>query len=181
MNKNDFIKGSTRCIDSTAMTALRNIEKEGGNMASRTGEIWDIEMASGDTKEGIIIADHGSICTILLLQEMDNGKGDLVVNCRGEKYTDSRRVQYCTSRKAVQFIRKLTDSELTEIKDKIVKTFGIEPKKVIKEIPAVAAAQNDKAEIKHIPNMELECTKAQLELYKTMYNDLLKLTMKGAV
>ena len=146
-------------------------------MPSRTGEIWDIEKMNGETREGIIVADHGSICTILLLQDEDNGKSDIIVNCRGEKYTDSRRVQYCTSSKTVEFVRKLTDVEFSNVKDKITKTFGIEPQKVIKEIPA--KIENNKTE--PISNMELECTKAQLEVYKTMYNDLLKMTMKGAV
>ena len=171
MNRKDFIKGSTYCFDSTAYQALKNLEKEEKEMENRTGEIWEIEMVNGTTKEAIVVKDHGGCSNILLLADTDNGHCDIEVVCRGTKYSNSQLMQYCFNSRLTGFVRKLTAAEFKKVRDSIAVTLGFqETKEIVKEV------------VKEVPQnpVELEIAKAKLETYKTMYNDLLQMTLKGA-
>ncbi|WP_425756206.1 hypothetical protein ACPW7J_02105 [Ihubacter sp. rT4E-8] len=170
MNRVDFIKGSTHLLDRTAYEALRNIERE-GKLMSRVGEIWECEFSSGTIGEVIILSDHGSICTVIVLQSEDNGYCDIHVNCKGIMHGSSAKLQYSYDKYLTNFIRKLTAEEYVETMNAVAESLGIGQqvieKEVVKEVEVVK-------EIPSGDNIELERTKAQLEVYKGMYEGLLK-------
>ncbi|NCE98426.1 hypothetical protein [Emergencia sp. 1XD21-10] len=170
MNRVDFIKGSTHLLDRTAYEAFRNIEREEKRM-SRAGEIWECEFSNGTIREVIILSDQGSICTVVILQDEDNGYCDIHVNCKGRMHANSAKLQYSYDKYLTNFIRKLTDEEYAEIMALVAESLGISQqvieKEVIKEVEVV----------KEIPcgdNIERERIKAQLEVYKGMNERLLK-------
>lgn len=166
MDRVDFIKGKTHLLDSTAYEAIRNIEREGKRM-SRAGEIWECEFTNGTIGEVLVLSEHGSLNTVIILMEEDNGYCDIHVNCKGRMHASSAKLQYSYEKYLTKFIKKLTDEEFAEIMATIAESLGISQKEVIKEVEVV----------KEIPcndNIELERTKAQLEVYKGMYEKILK-------
>lgn len=166
MNRVDFIKGSTHLLDRTAYEAFRNIEREEKRM-SRAGEIWECEFANGSIGNVIVLSDHGNLNTVITLQDEDNGYCDIHVNCKGRVHANSAKLQYSHEKYLTNFIRKLTDEEFNEIMALVAESLGISQKEVIKEVEVV----------KEIPcndNIELERTKAKLEVYKGMYEKILK-------
>ncbi len=156
-------------MDRTAYEAMRNIEMEEKRM-SRAGEIWECEFSNGTIGEMIVLSDHGSLNTVITLQDEDNGYCDIHVNCKGRMHANSAKLQYSYDKFLTNFIRKLTDEEYAEIMATVAESLGISQqvieKEVVKEVEVV----------KEIPcdNIELERTKAQLEVYKGMYEGLLK-------
>lgn len=163
----ELLRNGSGYVDPTAYAALTEVQK-GENMDNKTGEIWEVTDNKGYVKECIIIADHGSCSTILRLFDEDNGYNDIQVNCRGIKYTDSRKLQYCFDSACTGFIRKLSEQEFETIKTKVAASIGIKAQvvEVVKEVAEEALQIPD--------NLELERTKAQLEVYKGLYEDLLK-------
>ena len=77
-------------------------------------------------------------------------------------HANSAKLQYSYDKFLTNFIRKLTDEEYAEIMATVAESLGISQqvieKEVVKEVEVV----------KEIPcdNIELERTKAQLEVYK---------------
>ena len=168
MIDNELLRNGSGYVDPTAYTALLEVQK-GENMDKRTGEIWEVQYNNGYVKECIVIADHGSCCTILQLRD-DDDKGfcDLEVNCRGIRFADSRKPQYAFDNALVSFVRKLSDQEFDTIKNKVAASLGIKAQvvEVVKEVAAEALQLPE--------NLELAKVQAQLEVYKGLYEDLLK-------
>jgi len=165
----ELLRNGYGYVDPTAYKALLEVQK-GEPMEMRTGEIWEVTSNNGWVKESIILADHGKVCTILQLIDEDNGHTDIQVNCRGIKFTDSRKLQYCFDNACTGFIRKLSEQEFETIMKKVAASLGIKAQvvEVVKEVEIVK-------ETEVLPdNLELERTKAQLEVYKGLYEDLLK-------
>lgn len=175
MERSEFRKGSTRLYDDTAYKALTNIEREESEM-DRTGEIWEIEYASGRLKEAVILSDYDGLCQCIILTDEWNDKCDIELNCRGRRYGCSRMIQYSFDNRVTGYIRTLTDDELDDIQMKVAEGLGIEVQEEHDNSTEVERVAND-------PHTELELAKAnaQLEVYKNMYNDLLQMTLKGAV
>lgn len=179
MDRNLFRRGSTRCFDHTAFEALRNIEKEENKMdkmdkKDKTGELWEIETASGYVREVIVVKDSGESCIILSLTETKGSNCDIDINCKGMKYSSSKRLQYCFSDKFKSFVRKMTKDEYESVMDKVRVSLGIKQTvEVIKEhVPEVIRADE---------SHELAAVKAKLEVYEKLYTELLQKTIRGAV
>ena len=167
MIDNELLRNGSGYVDPTAYAALIEVQK-GEPMEMKTGELWEVKNNKGWVNECIILADYGKLCTILQLVDEDNGFNDIQVNCRGIKYADSRKLQYCFESACTGFIRKLSEQEFDTIMKKVAASLGIKAQvvEVVKEIAAEALQIPD--------NLELERTKAQLEVYKGLYEDLLK-------
>lgn len=176
MDRNLFRQGSTRCFDHTAFKALSNIEREESKMdkKDKTGELWEIETASGYVKEVIVVKDNGESCIILSLTETNGISCDIDINCRGMKYTSSKRLQYCFHDKFLGFIRALKKDEHDSIFAKVCKSLGIEQtEKVVEKVVPQPVVIDEKH--------ELAAAQAKLEVYKELYTELLQKTIRGAV
>lgn len=165
----ELLRNGSGYVDPTAYKALLEVQK-GEPMENRTGELWEVTNNKGYVNECIILADHGKVCTILQLIDEDNGYSDIQVNCRGIKFTDSRKLQYCFDNACTGFIRKLSEQEFEAIMKKVAASLGIKAQvvEVVKEVEIVK-------ETEALPdNLELAKVQAQLEVYKGLYEDLLK-------
>lgn len=180
MDRELFRQGSTHCFDYTAYKALQNIEREERKMEDKTGEIWGFETNSGIMREAIILKDHGQYSTILPLFDTDNSSCDVTVNCRGQKHTNTGKLQYVFDNKLMNYIRTLATEEFGEIMDKVAASLGIQQKEIIKEV-VKEVPKEVKTTVIEDGGEELARAQAQLEVYKTMYNDLLRMTVKGSV
>lgn len=180
MDRELFRQGSTHCFDYTAFRALQNIEREEKKMENKTGEIWGFETNNGIMREAIILKDHGQYSTVLPLFDTDNGSCDVTVNCRGQKFTSTGKMQYVFENRFTLYIRTLTAEEFGEIMDKVAESLGLQRKEVIKEV-VKEVPKEVKTTVIADNSEELARVQAQLEVYKTMYNDLLRMTVKGAV
>ena len=169
MERSEFRKGSTWICDDTAYRALNKIEREEMEM-DRTNEIWEIESAGGKIREAIVLSDYDGMCQVIILTDEWNNHCDIELNCRGRRYGCSRMIQYSFDNRIVGYVRSLTDEEIEDIHTKVAAGLGIELHEEHYE-PVEMIDQ-------HI-ELELATAKAQLEVYKNMYNDLLQMTLKG--
>lgn len=171
MERSEFRKGSTRLYDDTAYRALNKIEREEKEM-DRTGEIWEIESAGGKLKEAVVLSDYDGICQVVILTDEWNNHCDIELNCRGRRYGCSRMIQYSFENRIIGFIRSLTDDEFEDIHTKVAEGLGLE---IHEEHCTPAKVEPIDGDME----LELATAKAQLEVYKNMYNDLLQMTLKG--
>ena len=181
----EFKRNGSGYYDPTAYKAMKNY-MEGEEM--KQGEVWEIQLNNGMTKEAIVIVDHGNFSSILQLTE-NNDFGNIEVNCHGVKYTDPRRLQYAFNNNFTSFIRTLKAEEFDQIMDSIADALGLyvepeklsnQPEKVVEKIVEVPAISDNAADLAAIT---LECTKAQAErdVFKGLYEKLLESVMKGGV
>ncbi len=163
--------------DPTAYIALNNVQK--GEYMNRTGEIWEVN--TGDRYyRAIVVADDGNIATIIKLLDADTDNSDF---CIRSKYGCSRMLMFAFTQNFVQFIRKLTDEEFHEVKSKVAISLGIHTKtveKIVEVKPSEEDIQKLKEAIKKeqpqimASDIELEKTKAQLSVYKSLYESLMQ-------
>lgn len=161
-------------VDPTAYAALMEVQKGERKMDNKTGELWEITTKEGYNKECIIIADRGSYSTVLCLYDEPRRECDIKVNCRGMKYTSGGMPQYAFDSKITEFIRKLSDQEFEEIMDKVADALGMNR---VVEVPILSKLLSQPVAVETEPiytAVELERTKAQLEVYKGLYENLLK-------
>lgn len=167
--------------DPTAYQAINSVKKEEvrlKNMRSRVGEIWECEFPHRtESVPVLIIADDGNVVTFLRLVDEKNDKHDIEVVCRGKMYASSRMIQYTFDQSIVSFERIVSDKDFKEIMDKIAASLGFESK-----VLDHCENKDTNPEPVFIPHaepdifteMELERTKAQLEVYKSLYENLMQ-------
>lgn len=161
--------------DPTAYMALNNVQKgEHMGIENRIGEIWEFKNNNNTRNAntvGLIIADDGNVITFLGLVEEQNSKHNLEIKCRGMMYGSSRMIGYKFVQSLENYVRTVTDEEFEEIMDKVAESLNIESKVVEKEafIPTAAPIAEDV-----FFQMELERTKAQLEVYKGLYENMMQ-------
>lgn len=173
----DFKFNHEKYYDPTAYKALSNVQK--GEMMNlndnRTGEIWDVSTKNGMDYKALVIADNGQVVTFIKLIDEDTTNCDFSIICQGEKYGSSRMIQHTFTQFCETFQRKLKDEEFRDIMDKVAGLLGIESKCELKGTVEefIPLPEPDK-----FTEMELEKTKIQLEVYKGLYDDLIKKVMR---
>lgn len=161
-------------VDPTAYAALLEVQKGERKMDNKTGELWEITTKDGYNKECIIIADRGSYSTVLCLYDEPRRECDIKVNCMGMKYTSGGMLQYAFDRNITEFIRKLSSHEFEDIMDKVADAIGMNRVVEVPVFPQPVAVETEPI----YTDVELERTKAQLEVYKGLYENLLKDVLK---
>ena len=177
MKRQEFRTGSTRLYDDTAYKALNNIESSMATKSIITDELWEVEAGKG-MKEAIILSSDDGFCQIIILTDEWNDRCDIELNCRGTRYGCSRMIQYAFTYRLGNFIRTLRDDEFEEIQKKVAKGLGFgytedDVEAVVESAEHIVPVNDNR--------LELATTKAQLEVYKKLYTDLLQLNLKGAV
>lgn len=151
--------------DPTAYIALNNVQK--GEIMNRTGEIWEVNMGDKYYK-AIVVADDGNIATIIKLVNEDTNNSDFSIR---KNFGCSRMLMFVFTQNMVQFIRKMTDEEFQEVKSKVATSLGIHAQTVEKIVEVEKVVEK---EVGSTSDVELERTKAQLEVYKGLYDNLMK-------
>ena len=173
----DFKFNHEKYYDPTAYKALSNVQK--GEMMNlndnRTGEIWDVSTKNGMDYKALVIADNGQVVTCIKLVDEETNNCDFSIICQGKKYGSSRMIQHTFTQFCETFLRKLKDEEFRDIMDKVAGSLGIESKCELKGTVEefIPLPEPDK-----FTEMELEKTKIQLEVYKGLYDDLIKKVMR---
>ena len=155
--------------DDTAYNAIKNVDAAD---IPRAGEVWYQEMDSGHTFYCIIVATNGNVCTMLRLTYKQREEHDVCVNVGGEKmYTNSCMLQYglVTSMKLME--RVLTDDEWYTVINRVAESLNLECK-TGKTCGITEVRNNTKHNF--VSQSEEVCKiKAQLEVYKELYKELL--------
>ena len=161
--------------DPTAYIALNNVQK--GEYMNRTGEVWEVHTGNLYYK-AVVIADNGDIATIIKLVDEDTNNSDF---CIRNKFGCSRMLMFAFTQNMVQFIRKLTDEEFHEVQSKVAISLGIHTKTVEKIVEVEKPVELVKIVEEHMQEIELIEAKAQLEVYKGLYESLMQQMMgRGA-
>lgn len=173
----DFKFNHEKYYDPTAYKALSNVQK--GEMMNlndnRTGEIWDVNNKNGMDYKALVIADNGQVVTCIKLVDEETNNCDFSIICQGKKYGSSRMIQHTFTQFCETFQRKLKDEEFRDIMDKVARSLGIESMCELKGNTEefILLPEPDK-----FTEMELKKTKIQLEVYKGLYDDLIKKVMR---
>lgn len=145
----------------------------------RDGEIWEIELGNGTRKYTVVVRDHGDYCTVLHLTEDE--KPDMCeVQCRQLMYTDCGKMQYCFNCNFIEFVRKMTDAEYQALMVAIAKRLGIEA--AVKTVEKEKSVEKSVEVVRPDPETEsaLEKAATELEVYKSLYRELLNKCMAKA-
>lgn len=142
---------------------------------NRTGEIWDVSNKNGMDYKALVIADNGQVVTCIKLVDEETNNCDFSIICQGKKYGSSRMIQHTFTQFCETFLRKLKDEEFRDIMDKVAGSLGIESMCELKGNTEefIPLPEPDK-----FTEMELEKTRIQLEVYKGLYDDLIKKVMR---
>lgn len=115
----DLKRNGSGYYDPTAYKAIRKIQNGGvSNMNIRKGEIWEVEHGAIN-KLALVIAYHGSYCSVLILNDEPRESRDIRLNARGMKYTESGMVSYKFCDAFVDFVRTTTDEEFDDVMGKV--------------------------------------------------------------
>lgn len=191
----DLKRNGSGICDPTAYKAIRKIQNGGvTNMNIRKGEIWEVEHVK-DNKMALVIAHHGSYCSVILLNDEPRESRDIRLNARGMKYAESGMVSYKFCDAFVDFVRKTTDEEFEAVREKVAKSLDLsvavndedyfeklltdkneeikalkamceEQTCFIRELQAVNENLKNRGVEKTIDSHEVAVLKAQLEIYK---------------
>ena len=150
----DLKRNGSGYYDPTAYKAIRKFQNGGvSNMNIRKGEIWEVEHGK-DSKLALVIKNHGSYCSVLILNDEPRETRDIRLNARGMKYTESGMVSYKFCDAFVDFIRTTTDEEFDDVREKVAKSLDL----------SVAVSDEDYFEkLLADKNEEIEALKAELE------------------
>ena len=120
---------------------------------NRTGEVWRTRTVTGAEKIVLVVADHGAMAYVIHLAE-EGVHTDIEVNCEGLRYGSSDKMYYVPYRNFEEYLRTVSDEQLTDVKNKLAASIGIEPqiveKEVIREAPAETPGAAVPAEPQHL-------------------------------
>lgn len=158
----------------------KNMERE-----NKTGEVWRTRTVTGTEKIVLVVADHGAMAYVIHLAE-EGVHTDIEVNCEGLRYGSSDKMYYVPYRNFEEYLRTVSDEQLTDVKNKIAAAIGIEPriaeKEVIREVPvetpsAAVPAEPEKvhdvAEVQEL-TIRAERAEALLEEYRELYKNIIE-------
>lgn len=158
MKVDELKKNGSGYNDPTAYKAMKNFENGGvSNMTINKGEIWEVEHGKY-IKSAIVIANHGSYCSVLMLDDDYRESRNIQINAHGIKYTESGFVQYKFNNAFVSFIRVLTDAEFKDVCTKVAKSL---------DLPVAVSDEDYFEKLLTDKNEEIEMLKAELEEAKT--------------
>lgn len=152
---------------------------------NRTGEVWRTRTVTGAEKIVLVVADHGAMAYVIHLAE-EGVHTDIEVNCEGLRYGSSDKMYYVPYRNFEEYLRTVSDEQLTDVKNKLAASIGIEPqiveKEVIREAPAEtpgAAVPAEPEKVRDVAEMQeltirAERAEALLEEYRELYKNVIE-------
>lgn len=191
MYKNaDGYRDETACRAIIAVAREERIKRrklqEDKNMGTenKTGEVWRTRTVTGAEKIVLVVADHGSLAYVIHLAE-EGIHTDIEVNCEGLRYGSSDKMYYVPYRNFEEYLRTVSDEQLTDVKNKIAASIGIEPqiveKEVVREVPVEAPGIAIPAESQKMCDAEVqelmiraERAEALLEEYRELYQKVIE-------
>lgn len=154
--------------------ALKGYKK----MENRAGEIWTMAMnnTSGMERQFLILADHGSFCTGVMLSDIEKDEHDIRVASRSMMYANSGMISYGFTDRLIDYVKTVPDADMDRILHNVADSLGINHTHVF--IPPTDSQPQisftSEGFSATIPDTEeITRLKAQLEIYKDLYNDLL--------
>lgn len=162
----DLQRNGSGYYDPTAYEAMKGYKR----MDNKTGEIWTMALnVSGAERQFLILADHGSFCTGLVLNDVERDEHDVRVASKNMMYTHSGMISYAFSDRFIDYVKTVPEIDMDRILRSVADSLGISDKhSSMKEMFA------EKANIGTVPDSEeITRLKAQLETYKQLYTDLL--------
>lgn len=149
----------------------------------RRGEVWGFRLPNGTQEHiGIIIGYNGNIVTLLRVIDEQNEKHDIEIKYRGLMYGSSRMMQYTFPQNLTSFKKTLNEEEFADILQKIATSLELEQFVNVSN----NVESNDESSVISKPlnvdnvkaimekDAEIVSLKAQVDVYKDMYNNLLK-------
>lgn len=165
--------------DYTAYRAIRNMEKE-KTMVDKIykGDVFTVETnAEGEQMAVVISTDevndtNGSVVAVYLNEKPNQGReAEVTVSARGLRTANCTKIYTLNKSRLTEYVKTLTDSELSGMEDALAYTFGLpcarEEKECAEEpgqVPVQAAG--DTAE-----RIRLE---TERDMYKKLYEDMLE-------
>lgn len=199
---NDIRYNGSGYYDETAFKAMKNINRGGthnmsdNNTTYKIGEIWEMEMMNGITKEVVLLQCFDNYATTLTLTDSEPKQNAMSIKSLSLKYVDCGRLGYCFYDKLTQFVRAVSDDELAKLKENIAKALNLIvtteapvalEKQVESDLALKAAVLDNEATQKKCADLEKQLADSKFEItsmsrekdiYKDLYNQLLEKIMQ---
>lgn len=175
--------------DPTAYKAMKNFEI-GGVTTMKRGEIWKIGFGR-DEKLAVVITVQKTFCNVLVLNEQCKDESDIAIKAIGLKYTNPAMMSYAFKDNFHEFIRLMSDHEITEVIAKINERLDFpvsvtdeayfeellkdknEEIEALKDRIEVLVEQNEEVNHSITERTVIELT-VERDLYKTQYEKMLE-------
>lgn len=172
----NMMRNAEKYYDPTAGAALVNVEK-GERMEYKVGDIISaVRQGSPLEKRLIVLANDGYVLTgcILLAKEMASC---IPVNCGGEMYVNPYRMDHISfGTNDIKLIRVATDEELTAVQKAVRTALGFDYHEGQEE----EEEDSELADLAEAQAKELIEANARADIYKELYENLLKRCLKTA-
>ena len=179
----ELLRNGSGYVDWTAYKVIKNLGKGSSGMEFKKGEIFEYETANGNYRLALIVsADfrcEDRLLNGILLTEEPKGSVNVPITCRGIMYADCGMVSICADSKLGNYIKTITSAEQAEIDEGIAKCLGLESLIVEKEVVKEVIKEVPKEVVKEVATggMELAKAKAEADVYKSLYEQLLAKVM----
>lgn len=191
--ENDLLRNGSGYIDTTAYKAIKNYQKGESKMEFNRGEIFEYELAGrSERKKALVVsADFRSeerYINIIVLIDEPKGQINVPIVCEGMMWADCGMVSFATNDRLGNFIKRATDAEMKQVDEGIIRSLGLEHKLVevekIVEVPVekVVEVPVQIPGARPVPDeLEYAAAKAEANVYKNLYEQLLARMIGGAV
>ena len=177
----DLRKNGSGYTDPTAYKAMKNVLKEENGMEElKRGEIWSIERENY-TRECLIVQPKRGYYMGIMLCDIIPKNADPDDLCeimsRTLMYADTGKLTYVTAVAPKQYVKTIPDDKMDEVMHKIVKALQLPVEREVKKEPSNKASLAPDVVVNAT---ELTAVKAERDVFKGLYTDLLDRIMKGA-
>ena len=180
-----MVRDGSGYVDFTAYQAMKNIEKGQNNMKCKHGDIFEYKLSTGEMKLAVIVSpdwrsDDRYVNVICMTDEL---KGDISVpvsTVHGLMYADCKMVSFADTRRLDSFVQSVKEAEMQKIDEGIAECLGIEPQVIEKEVVKEVIKEVPKEVVKEVATtdrVELAKAKAEADVYKSLYEQLLAKVM----
>lgn len=161
-------------LDMTAYLAIK--KSEGKKMELFAGDIVEVDVKGGkEIREFLILAVHERTSSVLMLTDYDDMP--MAVHSRTTKYTNPNMVQYIFNNAVVEYVKSISQPELTEIMKKVGHALNIPIAKSEAEAePKVIEQKVVEKEIVKAPD-DYQQALIERDIYKNLYYEMLKKVM----
>ena len=93
----------------------KNKSMEGAKEMVKSGEIWQMVKANGETQEAYIVKAFENTSVILTLSEDIRNPGEIQIQSRAQMWADPRRIRFTYNSNFADFVKKVPEDEAERI------------------------------------------------------------------
>lgn len=185
----ELLYNASGAKDETAYKAIINVmkgSKDMGVMGVKEGEVWEVESGVSN-KRVVVLRCFEDYAATIMLQDYEPKENSVKVIAHGIMYADTGRLGYVFYDKFVSYGRTLTEEEVKDLQEGVVKALSlgdVTSKPQIEEIeesllmPFPGYLEDGITEAMAAAREDLAAARKEAEIYKGLYEAMLQRALK---